>query len=94
MISGLKIEFMEYSVIPDLCSQLVINDSCICYWLDGGDQVLVVPKNPNGLTGNIAISISFDFKKCLDPDGGHEWLENKLRKLIAFLVKNKTHFLN
>ena len=94
MIPGLKIEFMEDSGIPDAYIQFAVDDSCICYWLEGGDQILAVLKNPSGEKENIAILISFDFKKCLDPEGGHEWLENRLKKLIAFLVKNKMHFLN
>ncbi|MFM2200600.1 MAG: hypothetical protein RL769_655, partial [Pseudomonadota bacterium] len=65
--------------------------SCECYWLEGGDQILVMSKD---LLSSVAMMVSFNYIKSLDPDGGHEWLEIRLKKLIMFLVKNKMHFLN
>ena len=92
MIPKLKIELIENSRIPETYSLFTFDDNCECYWIDGLDQILVVPKNANGKMENTGILISFDFKKSLDPDGGHEWLENRLKKLITFLIKNKMHF--
>lgn len=91
MIPVLKIEFMENSKEPDAYGEFFVDESCDCYWLEGGDQILVIPKD---VVKSGSMMISFNFIKSLDPDGGHEWLENKLKKLITFLIKNKESFLN
>jgi hypothetical protein len=68
-----------------------------CYWLEGGDQIFVVPNNPIISPCHIkdcAILVSFNFMKSLDPDGGQEWLDKKLKLLIKSLIKNRKHILD
>ena len=92
MIPELEITFLKNSEKQDGFISFEVNASCSCCWLEGGDEIIVfVDKDHKSLKGR-AIQISFNFMKSLDPDGGHEWLSNKLKKLIIFLVKNKDNF--
>jgi hypothetical protein len=97
MIPGLKIEFTSNGKVPEVYSQFTVDENCKCYWLEDSNQILVTPINhiPNPINiKSHAILISFDFIRCLDPDGGHEWLDKKLKQLIVFLIKNKTYFFD
>lgn len=96
MIPELKIEFLEEHKIPDAYGVFDVDADCKCYWLEGGNEILVALNTENDSSDKVldVILISFNFIKCVDPDGGHQWLDTKLKKLIGFLVQNRQNFFN
>ncbi|MES2962037.1 MAG: hypothetical protein V4694_06600 [Pseudomonadota bacterium] len=97
MLPKLKIEFTKITEPSTGYVEFKVDKSCQCYWLEGGNEIIVVPsKSITSLhsSGNYAILISFDFMRCLDPDGGHEWVEKKLKLLIKSLIKNRKYILD
>lgn len=96
MLIGLKIEFIKGVKLPDDCGQFIVDKTCDCFWEDT-NQILVVPKTPVPIDvwlDRYGILISFDTMKCLDPDGGRDSMHKELKRLIKFLVKNKTYFFD
>jgi len=96
MLIGLKIEFIKGVKSLNDYNQFIVDKTCDCFWKDA-NQLLVVPKTPVPIDvswDRYGMLISFDALRCLDLDGGREFMHKELKRLIKFLVKNKTYFFD